>query len=293
VIKLRYIKYIWIANILIVVGWLVYLFVIPYILYNKEVAVPDLTGLSEEKAVEILKDNNIDANIYYIDDDEEKVKYSIPSFGSSVKKHGTISLYIGRIKLKYYESFTGLMLEQNQDYINEYCKENAISYTVIYEENNDEIPGVILEQSLTSYDIVNPGDELVFKVSSSNQYIQMPSLSGLSVSDALEFLNKNDLKANLIYYYAPIDEDIIISQSIEEGIVIKKGNKHIIDLYVSKGMPYDLTSINIDNFIEVLIDLNINYDIIVVESNIESNKAIAVVGYSDDDSLAYSLYISK
>jgi hypothetical protein len=58
-------------------------------------------------------------------------------------------------------------------------------------------------------------------------------------------------------------------------------------------MPYDLTSINIDNFIEVLIDLNINYDIIVVESNIESNKAIAVVGYSDDDSLAYSLYISK
>jgi beta-lactam-binding protein with PASTA domain len=164
---------------------------------------------------------------------------------------------------------------------------------VIYEENNDEIPGVILEQSLTSYDIVNPGDELVFKVSSSNQYIQMPSLSGLSVSDALEFLNKNDLKANLIYYYAPIDEDIIISQSIEEGIVIKKGNKHIIDLYVSKGMPYDLTSINIDNFIEVLIDLNINYDIIVVESNIESNKAIAVVGYSDDDSLAYSLYISK
>ncbi|MBO5711516.1 MAG: PASTA domain-containing protein, partial [Acholeplasmatales bacterium] len=247
----------------------------------------------ENDALKMLEDRNINAKVYYVQSDKEEVKYSIPSFGSNVKINATISLYIGKTIPNYYESFVGLMLEQNIDYINEYCKENAISYTVIYEENNDEIPGVILEQSLTCDNIVKPGDELIFKVSSSNQYIQMPSLSGLSVSDALEFLNENNLNANLIYYYAPIDEDIIISQSIEEGIVIKKGNKHIIDLYVSKGMPYDLTSINIDNFIEVLIDLNINYDIIVVESNIESNKAIAVVGYSDDDLLAYSLYISK
>ena len=185
------------------------------------------------------------------------------------------------------------MFENNLEYIEEYCKENAISYTIAYEENDDEIPGVIISQSKSTYERVASGDEISFVISSSNQYIQMPLLAGMNVNDALDFINSNNLNANFIYYYSPFDEDIIISQSIEEGIVIKKGNHYAIDLYVSKGMPYDISSINLDNFTYVLINLDISYDIIKVDSNEQTNTPIAVVCYNDQNRVAYRIYISK
>lgn len=290
---MRFLKYIWIVNAITILGWLFYLFIFPSIYYKEELIIPNLTGYTEADAIRLLNDSNINADIYYIESDISEVKYSIPSFGSTIKKNATISLYIGRISPIYYESFVGLMYDKNQDYISQYCKENKITYTVVYELNDDEIPGLIINQSKTALDEVCTGDEIILTVSSSNQYVQMPSLSGMHIDSVISFLNENNLKANLIYYFAPFDEDIVINQSIKEGIVIKKGNPHIIEIYVSKGMPYDLAAINIDNFIQVLIDLNINYDIIVVESNIESNKPIALVCYSTLDSVAYSLYISK
>ena len=210
---MRFLKYIWIVNAITILGWLFYLFIFPSIYYKEELIIPNLTGYTEADAIRLLNDSNINADIYYIESDISEVKYSIPSFGSTIKKNATISLYIGRISPIYYESFVGLMYDKNQDYISQYCKENKITYTVVYELNDDEIPGLIINQSKTALDEVCTGDEIILTVSSSNQYVQMPSLSGMHIDSVISFLNENNLKARtndsaLIIYYADAGEEL-------------------------------------------------------------------------------------
>ena len=95
---------------------------------------------------------------------------------------------------------------------------------------------MIFYQSKTVNDIIGENDELILKVAVSNEYVTMPNLVNMHILDAIKILDEYNLKYNIIYYNSVIENDIIISQSIDEGTIIKKGNNNYFNIYVSNGL---------------------------------------------------------
>ena len=289
---MKKIKYLWLFNLLIIIIWLLYIFVIPKVLNNKEIIVPDVKGYDLNEALNILEDNNLIVLINYIDGPDDKALYTFPLKDSVVKSGSNINLYISKKKIVYYDEFIGLVLDSNIDMIENYCANNKIDYEVEYKLDNNSIPGVIINQNKNSKNIINEGDLLIFTVARSELYFSMPNLVGMNIYDGIKILNDFNIKTNVIYYYAPVESDTIIFQSVEKGNTIKKGNNSIIDLYVSKGFN-DNTVLDYQNFIKVLSILNVKYDIIYIESNEESNVCLGYKTTTINNELCYCVYISK
>lgn len=277
-------KILWGIIGIIIVGWIYYIYISPLIFKPIELEVPNVEGLSENDARHTLHKLDINFNIHYVDGKTNQVKYTLPKHGTKIYSTFTVDVYIEKSLPSYYQSFVGLMYDSNVDLIIDYCNEHNITYKVVYEINNAYTSGQIIKQSKDKETLVEEYDELIIYVAKGDDYIVMPNLVGMNVDECMRLLTEYQLSFNIIYYSTPIDEDIVISQSIIEGTIIRKGNEYSFDIYVSKGMPTDLSSVDINYFINVLNEIKYNYDIIYVDSIVD-NKLIMI---KDD-----VLYISK
>lgn len=281
---MKLIKVLWGIIGIIALIWIYYIYISPLIFKPNEVEIPNVEGMTEQDAKASLDSYEIKYNVNYIDGKSNTVKYTYPSCGTKIYLSYTIDVFIEKSLPSFYQSFIGLIYDENIDLIVNYCESHNISFKVIYEVNNDYTSGQIFKQSKSNNDVVKENDELVLFVAKSDEFIAMPNLVGMHIDECIRILNGYKLTYNIIYYNTPIDEDIVISQSVNEGTLIKKGNVYSFDIYVSKGMPFDLSSLNIDQFLNVLSEINYNYDIIYVDSIID-DKLIKI-----EDNI---LYISK
>ncbi len=269
-------KVLWILIAIVGIGWIYYLFISPMIFKPTIVEVPNIVGFSEKDAKRVLEEKKIKYNILYIDGINPSVDATIPKAGNKVYNTYTIEVYVKKPLPSYYNSYVGLIFEENQELIEEYCSKHQISYRVEYEINNEYPSGQIFYQSKNQNDIVQISDEIVFKVAVSNEYFSMPNFIGENIYNVIQVLDEYKLNYNIIYYNAPIDADIVLSQSILEGTIIKKGNDYAFDIYVSKGMPNEVSSILLDDFIFVLNEIGYFYDIIYVDSTVNSNNLLKI-----------------
>lgn len=235
-----------------------------------------------------LDKNKIQYRICYIDGESLCVDSTMPKYGSKIYESYIVEVYIQKPLPKYYQSFVGLLYDENIERISSYCDTYHLSYRIEYVVDNSVKSGQIIGQSKTPEELVEDGSEIVFQVAVSDAYVSMPNLSGMNIHEAMELLDSYGLRYNVIYYNAPLKEDIVISQSITEGSIVKKGNAYSFDIYVSKGMPNDLASINIDDFIAVLHDLSYSYRIVYVDSMLDTS-VLAGISYDKE----FILYITK
>lgn len=269
------IKWIWAFIGIIILGWIYYFYISPLIFKQKIIEVPNVDGLNELQAKEKLDDLKLRYNVNYIEGGSGLVKYTMPKCGTSVYLNSYIDLYIENNLPSYYKSFVGLMYDNNIDLIVNFCNEHNISYKTVYEVNNDYPSGQIFKQSKENDVIIEEFDELVIYIALSDDFLIMPDFTGMNIKQCIEILNEYNLLYNLIYYNTPLEEDIVIGQSIIAGSIVKRGNRHFFDIYISNGMPMDLYNIDVDNFINVLNEFNYYYDIIYVNSFIK-NKLVKI-----------------
>lgn len=256
--------------------WVYYLFLANKFFPKKELIVPDVVGLTEPQMEEVLNENKVKYNIFYVDGEQAIVQKTFPKAGSKIYETYYIDVYVYNKMPKYYEDFTGLLFDDEIKNIENFCKNYDLLYKVVYVVNNSYPQGQIIWQSLTSDDVIKSGDELVFKVVINDDYIQMPNLAGMNIIDAMKLLDKFQLNYNVIYYYAPIQEDTVVFQSVLEGTLIKKGNAYSFDIYVSKGMPSDVSTISLVEFVDILQQLNYEYEVIYVDSTLKSDNIIKI-----------------
>ncbi len=276
VIFVKLTRFLWIGIAVLGIGWIYYIYISPRIFKPAEVVVPDIIGLSEEEARLALKKEGLTYNINYIDGQSLCVDSTMPKHGSKVYEGYPIEVYILKPLPSYYQSFVGLIYEENIGLIQEYCTRHELTYRLEYVVDNSYSSGQIIGQSKNSDEFVVSGTEIVFQIAVSDNYISMPNLVGRNIREVMELLDGYRLIYNVIYYHAPLDSDIVISQSIQEGTVLQKGNSYAFDIYVSKGMPSDISSLKIDDFIQVLNELEYNYDIIYVDSVVAGNLLLDI-----------------
>lgn len=269
-------KILWIIIMIIGLFWVYYLFLANKFFPKKELIVPDVVGLTELQMEEVLNENKVKYNIFYVDGEQAIVQKTFPKAGSKIYETYYIDVYVYNKMPKYYEDFTGLLFDDEIKNIENFCKNYDLLYKVVYVVDNSYPQGQIIWQSLTSDDVIKSGDELVFKVVINDDYIQMPNLVGMNIIDAMKLLDKFQLNYNVIYYYAPIQEDTVVFQSVLEGTLIKKGNAYSFDIYVSKGMPSDVSTISLVEFVDILQQLNYEYEVIYVDSTLKSDNIIKI-----------------
>lgn len=269
-------KILWIIIMIIGLFWVYYLFLANKFFPKKELIVPDVVGLTEPQMEEVLNENKVKYNIFYVDGEQAIVQKTFPKAGSKIYETYYIDVYVYNKMPKYYEDFTGLLFDYEIKNIENFCKNYDLLYKVVYVVDNSYPQGQIIWQSLTSDDVIKSGDELVFKVVINDDYIQMPNLAGMNIIDAMKLLDKFQLNYNVIYYYAPIQEDTVVFQSVLEGTLIKKGNAYSFDIYVSKGMPSDVSTISLVEFVDILQQLNYEYEVIYVDSTLKSDNIIKI-----------------
>ena len=232
---MRYISKLWILIFVIIVIWCYYIFIYPKI-FDTNIIIPDVVGLKEEVLIEKLDEENIKYKITYLKSDSDLVLKTFPYAGMKIKKDFIIDVFIGKIIPKSYCGYLGLLYTDVKEEIEILCNDFNLNLIINYKEDNFQIAGVIIDESIVVGEEVKYGDTLILTVSMNNLYFKMPNLVGLNIYDALKIIDDYNLKVNVEYYSSFFDYDTVLFQSINKDTIIKKGNQYEITLYVSKGV---------------------------------------------------------
>lgn len=224
------------GSLMLILFWIYILYISPRIHNTKEIEIPEITGDNIDIGINKLNNLGIKHNIYYLEGDENTIAYTIPKAGLSIYKSYTIDVYAYKTVKRHYKSYVGLIYDNYINELNELSQKHNITYRVEYVLDNSYKNGVIINQNKLESDIINENDQLILYVATTDDYYTIPSFVGMNIYDVIKQLKSNDLVCNIIYFSSPIEADIVIYQSIEEGYKIKKGNSYSFDLYVSKGI---------------------------------------------------------
>ena len=233
---MRKVLWLWTVTFVIILLWLYFLFISPKIFNNKILVVPEIINLSEEEGIKVLKDNNIKYNIVYLENEENIILKTSPYPNTKIKSNFEIDVYVGKIMPASFKSYVGQVYDDVKDKINIMCNNNGINLKVRYEENDNVLDGVIINESLSNGESLEGVNELIITISSNNTKLLMPDFVGKHINDVIEFENKNNLMVIFIYLETPILEDIIVHQSISKNTIIDKNSNYKIEIYVSKGI---------------------------------------------------------
>ena len=226
----------WIVIFVIICIWIYFLFISPKIFNNKILVVPNIIEMSEEEGIETLKMSKIKYKIIYLENQDNIVLRTMPYPNTKIKGDYEIEVFIGKVMPASYKSYIGQVYEDVKEKINIMCNNNGIKLKIKYEQNNNVLDGVIINESINNGDYLEGIEELVITISSNNTKLLMPNFVGKHINEVVEFANKNNLLVIFIYLETPILEDIILHQSIKENTVIDKNSNYKIEIYVSKGI---------------------------------------------------------
>ena len=209
---MRKVLWLWTVTFVIILLWLYFLFISPKIFNNKILVVPEIINLNEEEGLKVLKDNNIKYNIVYLENEENIILKTSPYPNTKIKSNFEIDVYVGKIMPASFKSYVGQVYDDVKDKINIMCNNNGINLKVRYEENDNVLDGVIINESLSNGESLEGVNELIITISSNNTKLLMPDFVGKHINDVIEFVNKNNLMVIFIYLETPILEDIIVHQ---------------------------------------------------------------------------------
>ena len=201
----------------------------------KPTIMPDVTGLTETVALEML--------------DEAEIPYEIErEFSSTFEKGTIISQSIAkneeikdgdRVKLVISKGIEETDVPDVVGMDEETAKEklqNAGFQVEVDEEYDEEVEeGLVISQSVT--DVAEKGSTITIVVSKGEEVkvAKVPNLKKKTVTEAEELLSEAKLKLGNVTqeYHDSIPEGKVINQSVEAGLEVKEGTE--VNITISKG----------------------------------------------------------
>lgn len=227
----------------------------------KEVNVPNLLGLSEDEAENILTEYGLEiGQIKRVDsfDNAGKVISQVPNANEILSMGDKVDLTIGQLidSIKI-PNFIGL----NQSEINEILEENNLLLGSITQKDSDKEAGEVIDQEPKFGEEVEPNSRINFVISSGKKTTIVPNLIGLDEDAAKRLLEQAKLNIGSINKeYSSEKENSIINQSPNFNEIVDVDSK--VDITISEGEELiqvpDLTGLTRENAIDKLNELNLN-----------------------------------
>lgn len=194
---------------------------------QNQVAVPDVTGLSQVSATRKLEAANLDVgNVTRKSSSTVKKDHvirSTPRYGIKVKKNHKVNLVLSSgVKRFTFQDYTGL------SYKTVATELRNRGFTVIKQNraSNDQPAGEILAQDVASGKKVLPKETTVtFTVSTGKQELTLDNLVGNTKKEITAYASEHSINVYFSYEYSDdIDKDVAIKQDPAAGSVIKQGS---------------------------------------------------------------------
>jgi eukaryotic-like serine/threonine-protein kinase len=211
--------------------------VLPDLMGPKEVVLPDVTGKTQEEAVEILALEGFLIGDYLEQANEEvpanHVIKTNPPAGKTVKEGSEINLYVStgkkRLKIEDYtgESFTEIAEELKEMGFKDVQKRD--------DPSDEEEPGTILEQDPAPDAEVIPDETVVtLTVSSGPETFDLKDLTGLNQQSLNLYEDISGLTINASEEYSEeVPKGEVMSQDPEAGKAMVEGDT--VNVVISKG----------------------------------------------------------
>ncbi len=208
-------------------------------LFGKEVAVPDIVGMTTKEANEALQEKGLVMKVigeeYSADAEPDTVLSQDPGKGRKVKEGREIKVIISKgSELVEVPNIRGIDLSDAKEQLEDAGLKLG-TQDPIYDDKYDE--GVVISQDPSPNDKVKSGSRVNVTVSKGKQpaKIQMPDLLGISLDQAKKVLEANKLELGGVnqaesskYYSGQVS-----SQDIAAGVMVDEGSK--VNLVVSTG----------------------------------------------------------
>lgn len=203
----------------------------------KPFEMPNVTGLTEEKALEMLEEANISYDIEreYSSTFEAGVVMSQSILeGEEVKEGDRVKLVISKgIEEADVPDVVGKTAEE--------AKQTLLNAGFLVEEDeeyNEEVEeGYVISQSPEGNGKAEKGSTITIVVSKGEEVkvAEVPNLKKKTVTEAEELLSEVNLKLGNVSqeYHDTIPEGKVISQSVDAGLEVKEGTE--VDITISKG----------------------------------------------------------
>lgn len=199
-----------------------------------EIAVPEVRGLSQSDAAQLLRESDLVPNneIFYIYDDDIPVGNVVktePPEGRVVRKERVIDLYVSKGP-EYI--VTPNVVGRTEMEARVILQDLDLILTPVREYNDDVPEGQIYRQVPGESFQISPGDEVVVYVSQGRGPFKLADLTGYSEAGALEYLEENELIPRVRYRFSVGSAGHVIEQSPEAGEEVLPGQ--FVDLLVGE-----------------------------------------------------------
>lgn len=217
--------------------------------------VPDFVGMKDEKAIEILKEKEIQYKIhrYYNDDfDKGKIYKQSPESRTEVNEDTKVVLYVSKGKDTRVEMPSLLNLKKSE--ATESLDKLNLKYTIKKKYSTKYKKGCVCKQSKKTGAKVKAGTTVTVWISkgakpkkqttnnssssggggsTQSSYVSVPSLTMYTKSEAIAKLRNQGLNYSVSYVSDGYPEDIVTGQSIGSGRSVQRGTT--VTIYVDNG----------------------------------------------------------
>lgn len=236
----------------IAVGAVVVLVLLIYFIFFRggdASVMPDLTGMTQKEAVELLEkyEVTIDKTVYTElseDYDKGEIISSDPKSGESIKKGDVVKITVSKGKYIIVGNYVGMTKEEAIKKL----ESKKMGFTVdIKEEISSEKAGTVIDQSLKEGYKQDPTDDdrSITLTVSKGSYTVLENYVGMTYDSAKAKLEAMGFKVERIDQSSDKDEGTVIAQNLASGYKVDPDDSNrYITLTVSSG-----NSVNVPNVI--------------------------------------------
>ena len=215
----------------IITAWVIAVFIYPTFNQENIIVVPNIVGLDEDEAKEILDDTKANYKIIYEESliDDKKVSRSVPKEGSVVNQNQRILVYVNHIPEYEIQSYEGMLYEDVSLILSKF--DIKINVTKVLDNRCE--PNTVLDQ-YPKEGKISEVKELNLTISFIDETVLMPYFVGKTLNEALAFTKKYGFKIETIFINSIYERYTILYQEIEASTKLYINSGHKLLFYIAK-----------------------------------------------------------
>jgi eukaryotic-like serine/threonine-protein kinase len=211
-----------------------------------EVDVPDVVGLTENRATQELEDAGLEArtrNRSNAEVDEGEVFRQSPEAGATAEEGDTVTIFVssgpGEVTVPN-------LLTLTEDQAEAALEDVGLELGRVRNRSSESAEGTVIEQNPGSGELLNEGEAVNIIISTGITTIAVPDVVGLPEADAVAAIEGEGLTADVVTEPSDdVEEGIVIAQDPGEGTELEEGDT--VQILVSEGPEFEMPDVQGDD----------------------------------------------
>jgi eukaryotic-like serine/threonine-protein kinase len=213
---------------------------------SPEVEVPDVVGLSEDRATQELEDAGLEVrsrNRSNAEVDEGDVFRQSPEAGATAEEGDRVTIFVssgpGEVTVPN-------LLTLTEDQAESALEEVGLELGKVRSQSSDSEEGTVIQQKPGSGELLNEGEAVNVVLSTGVATTQVPDVVGLSEDDAVGAIDDANLNADVVSEPSDdVEEGFVIAQEPSAGTTLNEDDT--VRIVVSEGPVFEMPDVRGDD----------------------------------------------